>query len=173
MPLTVAANVIEQLAYGYRTELEELARAAGSQRPGWMLDRQPERLLFGDESEAADVGFGSTAVGQAARQQSFAGCARRGDTETQSRGLRNGRLRPISTAHDRSAPRADSECAVGRPGAAPPALASHTQPYDCFGLKAVSGQAMECVGAVKLPIHSGRSKPFAACDSDRAELLAP
>ena len=107
MPLTVAANVIEQLAYGYRTELEELARAAGSQRPGWMLDRQPERLLFGDESEAADVGFGSTAVGQAARQQSFAGCARRGDTETQSRGLRNGRLRPISTAHDRSAPRAD------------------------------------------------------------------
>lgn len=81
-----------------------------------------------------------------------------------------GPVRPLMTAVLRE--RA-SECAVGRPGAAPPALASHTRPYDCFGLKAGSGQAMEGVGAVKLPIHSGRSKPFAACDSDRAELLAP
>jgi len=66
-----------------------------------------ERPLSGIMFDQAGGSNGSTGAGRAPRERSFAGGARRGDSGTQPRGLRNDRLRPVSTDHDRSAPKAD------------------------------------------------------------------
>jgi len=102
--------------------------------------RRSECPVWGVEFDHANFGFGSGTVGRAAGQRSFAERAAWDVNRTLSIALRNARQQRISTAHDRSAPKADFGMNGWPSGCSALPSRRRYAPYDCFGRKAVCGQ---------------------------------